>query len=474
MEKWIQILWLLVCFVFSSDALAQASRVFKPRPGNTAANLVHQKATKGGLAANDSRYGPTWTAMTKAANDAVFATVAGGVATGTVLGSAVLAAGAPIWVSVAVGVGAVAVVLGTTYMVGKYLLGGESAASTTGSDVSPDTVATLPNTVAPATITTPAQFFTAADNRSLGVPGGLPGASAGMHADAAYNSIYWRVEIAWLVPDPSVGYLFIPHENITAYIGPSIGGGTLEEAVAWAKKFNMYAFENTITYDTDLDQIRLNTPATTSVLTGGTYPSVDQTVYVLWGTYTPPLIWTSESVNVGAGEMSATPRIGVMIMPRRDIPTGTTKTMTQIAALTDPVGSQVVDYQLVADMSTKLWQAAAAQPDYAGVPYTGPITAEDVKTHVQTNPTAMPRLDDWMNSPQSMPTAPIVIAPTPYIPPGETTPITPPGSVPGTDPPPGVTVNMCGTATTAPCKIDWEEQLPPDPGTPRTGAELKT
>ena len=77
-------------------------------------------------------------------------------------------------------------------------------------------------------------------------------------------------------------------------------------------------------------------------------------------------------------------------------PTTAQKTFADAVA-TAPASakSQKVDYATMAMMVNKLWQQAAAQPGYQGIPYqvTAPITETEVKTWAEANPAAYPTVE---------------------------------------------------------------------------------
>lgn len=83
--------------------------------------------------------------------------------------------------------------------------------------------------------------------------------------------------------------------------------------------------------------------------------------------------------------------------------TGTTTTANQtldqaVAALSHAQLTQAVNNETMAYMLNELWKKAAAQSDYAGVPYsvTNPITAAEVQAWQQANPTAYPTVQGMM------------------------------------------------------------------------------
>lgn len=69
---------------------------------------------------------------------------------------------------------------------------------------------------------------------------------------------------------------------------------------------------------------------------------------------------------------------------------------------------------ILAAVADKLWQDAAAEPDYGGLPYkaTDPITTNDAKTYQDANPTTYPTVGDFVN-PQIMADSPFTLPVSP-------------------------------------------------------------
>lgn len=137
--------------------------------------------------------------------------------------------------------------------------------------------------------------------------------------------------------------------------------------------------------------------------------------------------------------------------------------------------NEKANLQAVADISNKLWEQAALQPGYQGVPYDAAqkVTALDVAQSIATDPTLGVTVRDLVSSPVRDGAGNIVI-PTPngYTGPN---PVPLPDPNAGTDPPPVVVnVETCGLPGKPPCAIDWGGQAPP-PGDPvaRSDQELR-
>jgi hypothetical protein len=97
----------------------------------------------------------------------------------------------------------------------------------------------------------------------------------------------------------------------------------------------------------------------------------------------------------------------------------TTKTLTQaVTALTSAQKAAKVDYQTMATLVNHVWQQAAAQPGYDGLPYsvTQPVTAANVQAWAQANPSVYPTVEAL--------TAPVANAQTDFAPSTSTSPTT--------------------------------------------------
>jgi hypothetical protein len=124
--------------------------------------------------------------------------------------------------------------------------------------------------------------------------------------------------------------------------------------------------------------------------------------------YGTPVLWSYNGVNYWVFSPSITPKLTsacpagytqsgancILTASVGNNPVTTNnQTLTQaINALTAAQLAQGVNYDTMAYMLNQLWQKAAAQPDYAGVPYsaTQPITAAEVQAWAQANPTSYP------------------------------------------------------------------------------------
>ena len=127
-----------------------------------------------------------------------------------------------------------------------------------------------------------------------------------------------------------------------------------------------------------------------------------------------------------------------------------------IAALTAAQKQQALSYEAMVLMINQNWKNAAAQPGYAGVPYsvTSPVTAQQVQTWAQANPAVYPTVNEL--------TLPVTNSPTGFMP--STT--TAPGSsvTPATNP---LSPNSTNSSITAEVNLGPDPNiLPQTPDTP--------
>lgn len=129
--------------------------------------------------------------------------------------------------------------------------------------------------------------------------------------------------------------------------------------------------------------------------------------------------------------------------------------------------NEKANLQAVADISNKLWEQAAQQPGYQGVPYDSAqkVTSLDVAQAIAGDPTLNVTVRDLVSSPVRDGAGNIVI-PTPngYTGPNPV-PLPDPNAGGDPDPDPVVNVETCGLPGKPPCVIDWGGQAPP-PGDP--------
>lgn len=129
-------------------------------------------------------------------------------------------------------------------------------------------------------------------------------------------------------------------------------------------------------------------------------------------------------------------------------PETTSKTLSDaVAALTSTQKAVKVDYQTMATLVNHVWQQAAAQPGYDGLPYTvtQPVTATDVQAWAQANPSAYPTVGAL--------TSPVGNAQTDFAPSTSTAPTT--TTIPA--------VNPVAPTATNPSSQTSQVNLGPDP-----------
>ena len=113
--------------------------------------------------------------------------------------------------------------------------------------------------------------------------------------------------------------------------------------------------------------------------------------------------------------------------PQPTTPPASAQTMQQaVSGLTESERQKALNPQLLATSANSLWQQAAAQPGYAGVPYpaANPISTAEATTWRQANPTAWPTVGDFATPrpvatstplPWALPSNPSVSTTTPQL-----------------------------------------------------------
>jgi hypothetical protein len=129
-----------------------------------------------------------------------------------------------------------------------------------------------------------------------------------------------------------------------------------------------------------------------------------------------------------------------------------------VGAIGSDLKAAKVNPQLLAQIADKAWQQAAAQPGYTGLPYSvaNPVTVADVATWTAANPTVAPTLDDLLR-PAANPTTDtsgVPISPTVQV---QTTPTPTPSGNSNVNVVNTPNVNIANSP-----RVD----LGPDPGTP--------
>jgi hypothetical protein len=410
MRKKIVLLVCLLSLLVQQQQIARAQALpileetFSGTINEAIASAVESNLTRRGItvAANDATMASTEQYIGQAVNDASYAS--------TALTTVAAVAGAPVWLTVALGVGALAVAGGIAWGVYQLTQNNASSGSTPDGQPMPASISLTPTgTTQPAPIATPSGAWTSYTS---------PSCNSAITTTCSGNAAL-----------PSSDHYYTQgYPNSGTVIGCISGADCAQQtAAAWV---NFEAMSVT------------NVNATWSPITPG---SIDYDVSITW----TPL--ASNPTDTGVVE-TVDPMTNPNYVP---VPQPVTGPLSSIEPeLTPSMLAQPVPQQLLADMANQLWQDAAAQPGYNGEPYspTDPLTAQDIATA----PVA-PTWNDLVNTaPAPVGSTVVPIAPTVSTSP-VTVPITEPASSttpttenPCTEDPTASACQPLGTAPTPP------------------------
>lgn len=329
-----RILILLMAALFSSQSMSAALPAYSPKFGNAMAGVVQQKVAARGFAANDPRF---------IATEAAIGTVLTGAATGLAV-----AAGAPLWATIAVGaVASAAVSIGIDALT-RWLFNSDGT-------VTAQTV--MPN------------YGTGGSTQGGGYFGSNDGTQfADAIAAANHNLAIMRAA------GPNY-YLGSPFATAISGCTPVDGGG-----------FSTCSYPGWYNFRNQWIPPEVMVVRWYSSGAGGTCPAGQG--------------WKSDSgcvaIDSGAVPVASTPK----------------KISDAVADVPDVDMAKSANPDLVAQAVNDAWRKAAAQPGYQGIPYVtaDPVTAQDVSNWKQSNPDTYPTVGDML-SPAVNPATSTVPAP---------------------------------------------------------------
>lgn len=399
---------------YEQRAYAQAAPAVNFVVNRALASVVQRVAIARGFAANDPRVAQTLTAMGNSSTKLNVVSTAAGV------GLAV--AGAPVWLGIAASLGIVGVGYGINAWVkdanGNQQLAQVKIASTeTGNMLQVDAPAKpVPNYVpVPLADTTPRW------------------AQAMMQGAPLYRSPYscYSNEACYALPLPpdqphyryttSDGKLILATTDAgqLAYWWVFLNGQTQTRQV-WDSETGTYQ-DYTQTFEYQGFQMNQNSSGGSQITVfvrdarsgGDAYglPSYDR-------------VNTYNNVGQNFGD------IGPKNYPNLD---------QALVALQQQIGTAKISEDSLARMVDQIWQRAAQDPDYQGLPYSyaQPVTAPEVQPWVNENPALVPTVGDMLAPASNPGTTTVPISPT--VMPGSS-PYPDPGT--GTDPSPGTGTNV--------------------------------
>lgn len=456
-KKAIVLLLLIAMLVQQQSSHAQALPVANYVINKTVGKAIVANLERRGVgyAANDATFARTMNYVGTAANDAMYVH--------TAVTAVAAVAGAPVWMTVALGVGAVAAVGALAW--GTYQLSQKN-------DPVP-----LPNgEPMPIALTLQTPGYDPENNPQpqpapqpgpVAVPAPTPQAgppSPTRGAPLAYPSLY-RTSFGACVPQTDAGCIIWPSietnkryiSHVTHHTSPgfqAVAGNTLIETLYNAAHAKMAYTSNLsfpyrgwfMTWNTDF------VPANgcsgdlgacrwqigfriyfEQLLAGDTnpYDNVDDSV---WG-----ITYNSDGTRkfIG-GEIYVDPN-PIWQPPNGQLYEGTLANLQ--SGITSGMLAEPLPDVLTAQIANRLWQKAAAQPGYDGLPYSvsDPVTPADIAAIRAQNTSPMPTWNDLINkSPNAPGTTTIPISPD--LAPVTTDPT--PNPNPNPNPPPGSQVDL--------------------------------
>jgi hypothetical protein len=383
-----QLVVALVMLSVVARADAQALPAFSGAVNKAVAKVVEKTAARRGFAANDPRYTATLAAMSGEA-----ATVAGVVTAAAVAGSA------PVWVTVAAGLGAAAIVGGLVFGAMKLFFDDSSSAAMFTVQKPGTQGAAMPN------VTASKGWQDVGQGLVSGPVGGrtvyMSGSAAGLNTD-----------------DPAVANKFDSNLHF----------------VRSNEKYAMQPVYALGLWWTALIGSNNGEPAMIPMLWEAYVASQGGTV-----TSKPPCTQSGTSWTctikyrypwTGTADAQASVEIPVVPNPYHSAPGEVLKGSVSdiVPQLPQTELAKDADPGTVAVIANNLWQRAASQPDYKGLPYSAsdPVTAADAAAARDADPANWPKNADLVS--------PVASAANQPVPIGEavTSPTTPTEPAPGT------------------------------------------
>lgn len=375
---WRQLVVLLVAFSLCMRADAQALPAFTGVVNKVLGKVIQQTGLRRGFAANDPRMATTMTGA---------ATVAASVAADVAV-TAATAASAPVWLSVAAGLGAAAVVGGLAYGAYKLFFDDSSSqagftvqkAGTGGGSAPVGTVVSAPSTTG--------EFVGVADPRGYNQPvyaaGGIKIDSTGAVVNS--SGATYTVGVGWGNADKPYDSLYVGSHPYY-YRGYAFYCGTLAEC-----KDAITYIQSSIWGGTPTFSIGQNNSTLETFVNGSFYIVFDMT----------------SNPNAGSGSQTVKGTISDIVSQMDS---------SELAKPADPA--------TVAFVANALWQRAASQPGYQGLPYSAsdPVTTADAAAVQALSPASWPKNSDLV--------APVAQAAGQSVPIGDTSTQTDPGTSTG-------------------------------------------
>ncbi|MFM0318158.1 hypothetical protein PQR36_25005 [Paraburkholderia nemoris] len=397
------------------------------------AAIISRVAIARGFAANDPRIASTLTAM-------------GNVSTGlnvasTVVGAGLAFAGAPVWLTVAAGLGVIAagtVIAGALGSNGSPVGSLAVVSDSTGKLQLKLNSNTSPSITSPGVSATMAQY------------GAFANGQPHLYADPGCMSS--GLCAAFPVRPASVP-MYFKMQNISASGGSDVIDSvyySLDELANNVVLFNGLKSGQTRTYAYGqlagvlTDSVSWITPPTWETAPNGSTRLHGQFTYQT--TCNPPSsdfdcsslvpMYVTNGPQTGNWYSNVDPYPSGLVIDPSFIPAPPGPPEKIYPAMPAALANSQLDAATLANLTNATWSQAASQPGYQGVPYsvTQPITAADVAPWAQTNPQSVPNIGDLFRPAADPGVSTVTISPT--VQPGDASAPSPgssPSATPGND-----------------------------------------
>lgn len=368
------IIFLLILSVaFRADA--QAVPAFNGAVNKMLGKVIENNAIRRGFAANDPRMLATYSGASTVA-----ASIAADVAV-----TAATAASAPVWLSLAAGLGAAAVVGGLAY--GAYKLFFDDSSSKAGFYVKKPGTGTTGQTPPATPSIVPNSYTNTISTYDAPVGSTLnPGTTV-------YSPPKFPLDAKGVPISATQEYYILPSYFSGLWLTCNVTSECMQIAIDYYKKAGAI-----INPDAGL---KCN-PVIYNTADGG-YPTHQSCSFQY--KMNPDGSWM-----VASGTMDFTRNPYYAGTPPQDVKGSVSDILSQM----DPVElAKPADPETIAKLADGLWQKAAAQPGYNGLPYsvTDPVTAADAKAVQAANPASWPKNSDLVSPVAPAAGKPVVVNP---------------------------------------------------------------
>lgn len=357
-----------------TEAQAQVAQLVRPFNGyvnKAVASTLSKRLTALGFAANDPIYAATMTAAQT--------TLQGAVAVGSVASTVAAIGTAPVWLSVALG-------LGAAYEIYDFTMGSNKWKADAGSS----SVAVSPKSSAGATVVEiPAPSLDWSTP-----PAVMPYDFA---APGVGNSISYASDLPMCGTVNPTGNF--PYGSPYLKGSYTVCGRSLEDLKAQAYLFYQNYMIRKLNYSTfsitSLSKSGVTSDGAVSTCPVNPLTCPQGVVYTYEDAYTGSYLDSSSGISTAVASSN---RLWVFANPYYVKPNTAISLNDAAATLTNSDLSSRADPELLAAIANKIWQQAAQQPDYQGAPYdvNNPVTAQDVMNDIAAGLYPWPTVADLL------------------------------------------------------------------------------